>query len=247
MFWVDAEGQHDSHLTPQEEMADLSDRLFARALCLAALCGRDRLAQVARLDDRRPAVARLPASLDQDLIGLTDEPKDDGVARPAAAIDRVDGRFVRWERQEGQHLAEILSKLLAEVLGHPLDVPGDQRCTESLGVLTNVLFFHRPARSRAYAEAILTEWHPHLAVVDMDHDDSTALLGRLGASNRLTKRLTAALGLTRRGDLKTKLRAFDLGVDDILTMPFSPEELPARSIVITRRATGKDRPMIIPI
>jgi DNA-binding response OmpR family regulator len=52
------------------------------------------------------------------------------------------------------------------------------------------------------------------------------------------------LGLTRRGDLKTKLKAFDLGVDDILTVPFSPEELLARAIVITRRATGDDRPII---
>src|SRR5450756_1546083 len=126
-------------------MADLSDRLFARALCLAARGGRHRLAQVARLDDRRPAVALLPASLDQALIGLADEPKDDGVARAAAAIDRVDGRPVRWEPQEGQPLAAYLSKLLAAVLRHPLRVPGDQRCTESLGVLTNVLFFHRAA------------------------------------------------------------------------------------------------------
>ncbi|MGZ8769236.1 winged helix-turn-helix domain-containing protein [Aeromicrobium sp.] len=52
------------------------------------------------------------------------------------------------------------------------------------------------------------------------------------------------LSLTRRGDLATKLRAFDLGVDDILTVPFSPEELLARSIVITRRATGTTRPII---
>ena len=36
----------------------------------------------------------------------------------------------------------------------------------------------------------------------------------------------------------TKLRAFDLGVDDILTIPFSPEELLARSIVITRGDPG---------
>jgi two-component system, OmpR family, alkaline phosphatase synthesis response regulator PhoP len=57
-------------------------------------------------------------------------------------------------------------------------------------------------------------------------------------------RVTPALGLTRRGDLKTKLRAFDLGVDDILTMPFSPEELLARAIVITRRATGSSVPII---
>jgi len=80
--------------------------------------------------------------------------------------------------------------------------------------------------------------------MDMDHDDSTALLGRLGASGKLTQRVTPALGLTRRGDLKTKLRAFDLGVDDIITMPFSPEELLARSIVITRRATGVGLPLI---
>ena len=110
--------------------------------------------------------------------------------------------------------------------------------------LNHGLFVVRPARSLAEADAILDEWHPDLAVIDMDHDDSTALLGRLGTLGRLTKRVTPALGLTRRGDLKTKLRAFDLGVDDILTMPFSPEELLARSIVITRRASGTDRPLV---
>jgi two-component system alkaline phosphatase synthesis response regulator PhoP len=102
----------------------------------------------------------------------------------------------------------------------------------------------RPASNLSEAEAILRDWQPHLAVIDMDHDDSTALLGRLGASNRLTKQATPALGLTRRGDLRTKLRAFDLGVDDILTVPFAPEELLARAIVITRRSTGLDQPLI---
>lgn len=110
--------------------------------------------------------------------------------------------------------------------------------------LNHGLFIVRAARTLAEADALLAEWHPHLAVVDMDHDDSTALLGRLGASNQLTRRATPALGLTRRGDLKTKLKAFDLGVDDIITMPFSPEELLARSIVITRRATGVGLPLI---
>lgn len=52
------------------------------------------------------------------------------------------------------------------------------------------------------------------------------------------------LGLTRRGDLPTKLKAFDLGVDDILVTPFSPAELLARSVVIARRATGIDRPSV---
>ncbi|HEX6139746.1 MAG TPA: response regulator transcription factor [Candidatus Limnocylindria bacterium] len=105
-------------------------------------------------------------------------------------------------------------------------------------------FVVRAARDLAEAEAILAEWNPHMTVVDMDHDDSSALLQRLGTSNTLRRSVTPVLGLTRRGDLKTKLDAFELGVDDILTMPFSPEELLARSIVLTRRASGNDRPII---
>lgn len=112
--------------------------------------------------------------------------------------------------------------------------------------LNHGLFVVRAATSLAEAEKILADQRPHLAVVDMDHDDSTALLARLGASNTVARSVTPVLGLTRRGDLKTKLRAFDLGVDDILTVPFSPEELLARSIVVSRRATGTDRP-IVPI
>ena len=110
--------------------------------------------------------------------------------------------------------------------------------------LNHGVFVVRAASNLAEAETILAGWNPDMTVVDMDHDDSTALLGRLGASNTLTRSVTPVLGLTRRGDLKTKLRAFELGVDDILTMPFSPEELLARSIVISRRATGTDLPII---
>jgi DNA-binding response OmpR family regulator len=110
--------------------------------------------------------------------------------------------------------------------------------------LNHGLFVVRAAQSLAEAEAILAAWQPHMTVIDMDHDDSTALLQRLGASNTLTRSPTPVLGLTRRGDLKTKLRAFELGVDDILTMPFAPEELLARSIVITRRVLGTDRPIV---
>ncbi len=110
--------------------------------------------------------------------------------------------------------------------------------------LNHGVFVVQAARNLVQAEAILAAWHPHLAVVDMEHDDSTTLLQRLAASDALTRGVTPVLGLTRRGDLQTKLRAFDLGVDDILTTPFSPEELLARSIVVTRRASGTDRPII---
>jgi DNA-binding response OmpR family regulator len=110
--------------------------------------------------------------------------------------------------------------------------------------LNHGMFMVRAASSLAEAEALLAGWQPHIAVIDMDHDDSTDLLRRLGASNTLRKSVVPVLGLTRRGDLPTKLRAFDLGVDDILTVPFSPEELLARSVVISRRASGTDRPIV---
>ncbi len=110
--------------------------------------------------------------------------------------------------------------------------------------LNHGLFMVRAAKSLADAEQLIGEWQPELAVIDMDHDDSTGLLRLLGASRTLQRSTIPALGLTRRGDLKTKLRAFDLGVDDILTMPFSPEELLARSIVITRRALGREHPIV---
>ena len=44
------------------------------------------------------------------------------------------------------------------------------------------------------------------------------------------------IGLTPRGDLKSKLAAFDAGVDDILTIPFAPEELLARTVALLRRS-----------
>ncbi len=110
--------------------------------------------------------------------------------------------------------------------------------------LNHGLFVVRAARNLAEADRIMADWSPHLAVVDMDHDDSADLLRRLGASNSLTASSTPVLGLTRRGDLPTKLKAFDLGVDDIITVPFSPEELLARAIVLTRRASGVDRAIV---
>ena len=51
-------------------------------------------------------------------------------------------------------------------------------------------------------------------------------------------RASPLVALTRRGDLKTKLAAFERGVDDILTVPFSPEELVARVLAVMRRSYG---------
>ena len=83
-------------------------------------------------------------------------------------------------------------------------------------------------------ETTVAKWQPHLLVLDMDLDvmQIMALLGhRTAASTRLP-----VIGLTRRGDLMTKLAAFEAGVDDILTVPFAPEELLARVIAVLRRS-----------
>ena len=80
----------------------------------------------------------------------------------------------------------------------------------------------------------LTDWRPHLAILDMDLD-GPQIMQLLAASPVGGMRLPV-IGLTRRGDLKTKLNAFDAGVDDILTVPFAPEEMLARVIALVRRA-----------
>ncbi len=43
------------------------------------------------------------------------------------------------------------------------------------------------------------------------------------------------VALTRRGDIRAKLSAFDRGVDDLLAVPFPPEELVARIVAVLRR------------
>ena len=110
--------------------------------------------------------------------------------------------------------------------------------------LNHGLFVVRATSSLAEAETILVDWRPHLGVVDMDREDGSELVRRLATSNPRRQGRVPVLGLTRRGDLRTKLKAFELGVDDILTVPFSPEELLARSIVISRRALGTDLPIV---
>jgi two-component system, OmpR family, alkaline phosphatase synthesis response regulator PhoP len=90
------------------------------------------------------------------------------------------------------------------------------------------------ASTPAAALAALRDWRPHLAVVDMDIPDGE-VLDRLGLAAPDAERLPV-IALTRRGDLRTKLAAFERGVDDILTVPFSPEELVARTLALMRRS-----------
>ena len=113
------------------------------------------------------------------------------------------------------------------VLDRPLLI-GLIRLTLNHGVYTT-----RSVTTATDVAAALTGWQPHLVIFDMDLDGAR-IMALLGANSGGGMRLPV-IGLTRRGDLKNKLAAFEAGVDDILTVPFAPEELLARVIALVRR------------
>jgi DNA-binding response OmpR family regulator len=108
--------------------------------------------------------------------------------------------------------------------------------------LNHGIYITRHAKELDDAWSLLAEWHPELAVIDMDAGGDVAV-SRIGKDPQGQRTRIPILALTRRGDLRTKLAAFDLGVDDIMTIPFSPEELLARVLVITRRSIGRTVPL----
>ena len=100
--------------------------------------------------------------------------------------------------------------------------------------LNHGVYMIRTASTAEASMAVLDQWQPHLVIFDADLDGQQLMQhvsARAGSGARLP-----AIALTRRGDLRTKLAAFDWGVDDILTVPFAPEELLARVVAVLRRS-----------
>jgi DNA-binding response OmpR family regulator len=104
--------------------------------------------------------------------------------------------------------------------------------------LNHGVYVTRKARSLAEATTVLSAWVPDLAVIDMDISGDI-LVQQLQRTSEAGGTRIPTMALTRRGDLKTKLAAFAQGVDDIMTIPFSPEELLARVLALTRRSYGQ--------
>jgi DNA-binding response OmpR family regulator len=92
----------------------------------------------------------------------------------------------------------------------------------------------RVAPDAAAAGEVLAAWRPHLAVVDIDLARGE-LLTRLGYPAPLGAARVPVVALTRRGDLPATLAAFEQGVDDLLAVPFAPDELVARVLAVLRR------------
>ncbi|GAC1315077.1 MAG: response regulator [Chloroflexota bacterium] len=90
------------------------------------------------------------------------------------------------------------------------------------------------ATSTQTTENLLRTWQPHLVVFDADLDDRATL--HLVGANLMGGARVPSIALTRSAHLHTKLAAFESGVDDILTVPFAPEELVARVLALLRRS-----------
>ncbi|OLC56940.1 MAG: hypothetical protein AUH85_04750 [Chloroflexi bacterium 13_1_40CM_4_68_4] len=120
-------------------------------------------------------------------------------------------------------------------------VVGDELLTRLMKLaLIHGAYLVQMATTVAEAERLKTEWNPHLLVVDIELDDRKAI--RLIAERRTSGARMPAIVVTRRGDMETKLAAFDRGADDFLTAPFSPEELVARVLAVMRRSYGERMP-----
>jgi DNA-binding response OmpR family regulator len=100
--------------------------------------------------------------------------------------------------------------------------------------LNHGVYSTRAVATPAEVGTNLAEWQPHLLILDLDLG-GTQIIARVSHSTVVSGRLPV-IGLTRRGDLRTKLTAFEAGVDDILTVPFAPEELLARVTAVLRRS-----------
>jgi DNA-binding response OmpR family regulator len=101
-------------------------------------------------------------------------------------------------------------------------------------------------RVRTLAEAVneMRTWKPHLAIVQMDFADGhgVELINEGGSQNPVP-----VIILAHRGGMRTKLEAFERGADDVLSIPFPPEELVARALSLVKRRHGltvKFRPSI---
>ena len=101
----------------------------------------------------------------------------------------------------------------------------------------------RIAGTAKAARAELETWRPHLLLVDLDAEDAEGL-DLIG--ERVANRRVPTIVFSARGDLKTKLAAFERGADDIITVPFVPEELVARTLALMRRSYG-DEVAFIPV
>jgi len=116
---------------------------------------------------------------------------------------------------------------------------------ETLGNLVALTLQHgrydiRTTTSRDECHDIVDNWAPHIAFLDLDlYEQFIDVIGR-----GLTHGHTPIVAFTRRRDTKLKLSAYERGVDDIIEVPFTLDEIVARPFALLRRAHGLSIPIV---
>jgi DNA-binding response OmpR family regulator len=111
---------------------------------------------------------------------------------------------------------------------------------ETLGSLLSLTLQHgryetQRSTNAEECKAILQDWTPHLAFIDLDlYEQFIDIVGR-----GLTHGHTPIVAFTRRRDTALKLSAYERGADDIIEVPFTLDEIVARPFALMRSAHGK--------
>ena len=90
----------------------------------------------------------------------------------------------------------------------------------------------RLATTVTAAKSAVRQWQPHLAIVDLGLEEGADPVELIGLHEPAR---IPVIALSHSANMRAKLAAFERGVDDLLTVPFRPEELIARSIALMLR------------
>jgi len=114
----------------------------------------------------------------------------------------------------------------------------------ALANLVSLTLGHQGYETRIEVDAkklpgVLQTWHPHLAFVDLDHYQELI--------DPLVSRSVPVLAFTRHRDTSVKLKAFARGVEDMIEVPFTLDEVIARPYALMRRIHRIDVPLVAKI
>jgi two-component system alkaline phosphatase synthesis response regulator PhoP len=110
---------------------------------------------------------------------------------------------------------------------------------ETLGSLISLTLQHgryetQRSTNAEECRAILRDWAPHLAFIDLDlYQQFIDIVGR-----GLSHGHTPIVAFTRRRDTSMKIKAYERGADDIVEVPFTLDEIVTRPFALLRRAHG---------
>src|SRR5437870_1700959 len=99
----------------------------------------------------------------------------------------------------------------------------------------------KSASSLREATKLVETWKPHLVIADYDREPKAIQLVEAGTRARPLP----IIAMTHRRDIPVKLNAYDQGAHDIIEVPFTADEIVARTVAALRRAHGM-RSTIVP-